>query len=120
MYDQNLPIKEKIQIIATKVYGAKNVEYTEEASKQIQLIEDNGLDKQPIIISKTQMSLSDNPELLGKPKDFTLHVREVFVSNGAGFIVALSGQLITMPGLPKEPNAMQIDIDDKGRIKGLF
>lgn len=120
LYDENRSIKEKIETIARQVYGADGVEFEQKAIDDILTLEKNGLDRLPICISKTQMSLSDNPDLIGRPSDFKIKIREVYPSNGAGFLVALSGQLISMPGLPKEPNAEKIDIDSKGRVKGLF
>ncbi len=120
LYDANRPIKEKIETIAKKVYGAGAVEYSEKALSDIELLEKNNLDKLPVCISKTQLSLTDDSKIVGTPKGFTIHVREVFPSNGAGFIVALSGDLISMPGLPKQPNTWNIDIGKNGKIKGLF
>ncbi len=120
LYSLNEPLKAKIEHIAIKLYGAEGVDFEEKALNDIHILEKSGLDKQPVCISKTQMSLSDDPELVGRPKNFRIKIREVYPSNGAGFIVALSGQLISMPGLPKEPNAEKIDIDANGRITGLF
>ena len=120
LYEANLPIKEKMRIIAVKMYGAKNVKYAEEAEKNLKIIEKNRLDRLPLCIAKTQYSLSDNPKLLGRPEDFGITVTNMKVSAGAGFIVVYLGEVMTMPGLPKEPNALKIDIDEKGRIRGLF
>lgn len=120
IYDENDSIKNKINTIVTKVYGGRNVVYTPKAEKQIRRLEDLGLDKKPICMAKTQYSLSDNPALLGRPTDFDVTVSEVRVSNGAGFIVALTGSIMTMPGLPKNPAAANIDVDENGIIKGLF
>ncbi len=120
IYDAALPIKEKIKAIVTKIYGGNNVIYTAAAEKSISKIEEMGLDKMPICMAKTQYSLSDNPALLGRPSGFDVTVREVRISAGAGFIVALTGDIMTMPGLPKVPAAEKIDINENGVITGLF
>jgi formate--tetrahydrofolate ligase len=120
LYDSDLPVKQKIDIIAKEIYGAKGVTYSLQAEKSIKKIEDMCLDKMPICMAKTQYSLSDNPALLGRPEDFDINVREVKVSAGAGFIVAITGEIMTMPGLPKFPAAEKIDIDEAGVITGLF
>ena len=120
LYDENLPIKAKIRIIAKEIYGAEDVVFSSSAEKQICEIEKLGLDKKPICMAKTQYSLSDNPELLGRPSDFKVNVKEVRVSNGAGFVVALTGEIMTMPGLPKVPAAEKMDILKDGSITGLF
>lgn len=120
LYEKELPIKEKMDIIAKEIYGANDVSYTNAAEKQIKDIEKLGLDKLPICIAKTQYSLSDNPKLLGKPENFSISVREVKVSSGAGFIVVLTGDVMTMPGLPKIPAANRMDILEDGTIEGLF
>ena len=120
IYDINLPIKEKIETIAREIYGAKAVIYSAQADKTIKKIENIGLDKLPICMAKTQYSLSDNPTFLGKPKDFDITVKELKISAGAGFIIALTGDIMTMPGLPKVPAAEKIDIDSSGVIQGLF
>jgi formate--tetrahydrofolate ligase len=119
IYDVNSTIKEKLSIISKEIYGAKNVEYTKSAEKDIKKIEDLNLDKLPICVAKTQYSLSDNPKLLGRPKDFTITVRKLNISAGAGFIVALTGDVMTMPGLPKSPAAEKMDINFD-TITGLF
>lgn len=119
-YDLNLTIQEKIEQIAKKIYGADGVHFTEEAKKQIETYEVNGWDKLPICMAKTQYSLSDNPILLGRPSGFTITVRELKPSLGAGFLVALTGKILTMPGLPKRPAALNMDIDESGNITGLF
>lgn len=120
IYDSSLPIKEKIKTIVTRIYGGNNVIYTAAAEKSIAKIEEMGLDKLPVCMAKTQYSLSDNPALLGRPAGFDVTVREVRISAGAGFIVALTGDIMTMPGLPKVPAAEKIDIDENGVITGLF
>jgi len=120
LYNLNLPIKEKIEIIAKEIYGAKSVIYSSQADKTIKKIESMGLDKLPICMAKTQYSLSDNPSLLGRPEGFDINVKELKISAGAGFIVALTGDIMTMPGLPKVPAAEKIDIDSSGVIQGLF
>ena len=120
LYDVQLPIKAKIEIIAREMYGAGGVEYTKEAERAIKGYAQQGLDRMPICMAKTQYSLSDNPALLGRPRGFTITVREVKASAGAGFLVAITGDVMTMPGLPKVPSAEAIDIDESGRIVGLF
>ena len=120
LYDINLPVKKKIETIAKEIYGAASVSYTPAADKSIKKIEEMELDKLPICMAKTQYSLSDNPSLLGRPENFEVTVREVRASAGAGFIVAITGEIMTMPGLPKTPAAEKIDIDEKGIITGLF
>lgn len=120
LYDTNASITEKIEIIAKNIYGAKGVLFTSKAKKDMDKIKEMNLDKIPICIAKNQYSLSDDPSLLGRPKDFEITVRELKVSAGAGFIVALTGEVMTMPGLPKKPAAINIDINDKGQIIGLF
>lgn len=120
LYDVEQSIEEKITAIATRVYGAKEVAFTEEAKEQIALYTSLGWDKMPICMAKTQMSLSDDAKVYGAPKDFTITVRELRPSLGAGFLVALTGKILTMPGLPKVPAANNMDIDEKGHIEGLF
>ncbi|MBS6179727.1 formate--tetrahydrofolate ligase [[Clostridium] innocuum] len=120
LYAVEQSIEEKITAIATKVYGAKEVAFTEEAKEQIALYTSLGWDKMPICMAKTQMSLSDDAKVYGAPKDFTITVRELRPSLGAGFLVALTGKILTMPGLPKVPAANNMDIDEKGHIEGLF
>jgi len=119
-YDENQPIKEKINAIATKIYGADGVEYTPNAEKQILEIEKIGYDKLPICMAKTQYSLTDDQAKLGRPTGFKITVRNIKVSAGAGFLVALTGEIMTMPGLPKAPAAEKIDVDSTGKIAGLF
>ncbi|ANU67548.1 formate--tetrahydrofolate ligase [Erysipelotrichaceae bacterium I46] len=120
LYDVEQSIEEKITAIATRVYGAKEVAFTEEAKEQIALYTSLGWDKMPICMAKTQMSLSDDAKVYGAPKNFTITVRELRPSLGAGFLVALTGKILTMPGLPKVPAANNMDIDEKGHIEGLF
>ncbi len=120
LYDEKLPIKEKIDIIAKQIYGAASVAYTSKANKKIAKLEALGLDKVPVCMAKTQYSLSDDPSLLGAPEGFEITVRDVNISNGAGFVVALTGDIMTMPGLPKCPAANNIDITSDGEIIGLF
>lgn len=120
IYNEELSIKEKIAAIAKNIYGADSVAYSAQANKQIKELEQFGLDKKPICMAKTQYSLSDNPSLLARPSGFEISVQEVRVSNGAGFIVALTGNIMTMPGLPKVPAAEKMDILENGEIVGLF
>lgn len=120
IYDENLPIKEKLDKIAKEIYRADGVIFTAAAEKAIKEIESLGQDKLPVCIAKTQYSLSDDPTKLGRPENFKMTVREVKLSAGAGFIVALTGDIMTMPGLPKVPAAYKIDVDSEGKIDGLF
>ena len=119
-YDVNDSIKDKINTIVTKIYGGSGVAYSTKAERQIREIESLGLDKKPVCMAKTQYSLSDNASLLGRPEGFTVTVNTVRLSNGAGFIVAETGNIMVMPGLPKVPAANNIDIDGNGKITGLF
>ena len=120
LYDLEAGIAEKIETVATKVYGASAVELTTEAKKHIKQIENLGYGGLPVCVAKTPASLTDDPKVPGRPKDFTITVTGARVSAGAGFVVVYTGQIMTMPGLPKEPAALSIDIDDKGTIMGLF
>ena len=120
IYDEKASIDEKINTIAKEIYGADGVVYTPKAKKAIARLEKQGFDKLPICMAKTQYSLSDDPSLLGRPSGFEITVREVMVSAGAGFVVALPGDVMTMPGLPKVPAANNMDIDKDGKIVGLF
>ena len=120
IYPLDLDIKEKIEMIAKNIYGASGVSFTSAAQKAIDQISKLGADKLPVCIAKTQYSLSDDPNLLGAPKDFEITVRNVSLSNGAGFVVAYTGDIMTMPGLPKQPAAHNIDVDNCGNISGLF
>ena len=119
-YELDCPIKEKIEQITKKIYGGESVSYTADAEKQIEKLTSLGFDKLPVCMAKTQYSFSDDPKKLGAPTGFTVTVRNVKISAGAGFIVALTGEIMTMPGLPKVPAAMNIDVDENGRISGLF
>lgn len=120
IYDEKLSIKEKLNVLAKEIYRAGDVVFTSNAEKAISEIEKLGKDKLPICVAKTQYSLSDDPQKLGSPKGFTITVRDVRLSAGAGFIVALTGDIMTMPGLPKQPAAYKIDVDDDGNVSGLF
>ena len=119
-YEDNLGIKEKINTVVTKIYGGAGTEFTSAAEKQIARLEQLGFGGCPVCIAKTQYSFSDDPTKLGAPKGFTVTVRNVKISAGAGFVVALTGDIMTMPGLPKVPAAENIDVDEQGRITGLF
>ncbi|MEG2669547.1 MAG: formate--tetrahydrofolate ligase, partial [Oscillospiraceae bacterium] len=120
LYDETLPIKQKIMTIASEIYGADGVNYTVQSEKEIAKLTQLGFDKLPVCMAKTQYSLSDDPTLLGRPTNFKMTVREVNVSAGAGFVVALTGAVMTMPGLPKTPAAYNMDIQKDGTIVGLF
>ncbi len=120
LYSVDLPIKQKITAIAREIYGADGVEFTKDALKEIKSLEANGFGNMPICMAKTQYSLSDDPSLLGRPSGFNITVREVKVSAGAGFVVAITGDIMTMPGLPKHPAACNMDITSDGIITGLF
>lgn len=120
LYEDSLSLKEKIETVAKEIYGAGSVSYAPAAEKQLQKLEDLGFGNMPVCMAKTQYSLSDNPALLGRPTEFEMNVREVYVSAGAGFVVVLTGAVMTMPGLPKNPAAYQIDVNDEGEITGLF
>jgi len=120
LYDWNWDVKKKIETVAKQIYGAEHIDYTSLAKSDLKVIEKLGYDKLPICIAKTQKSLSDNPLLLGRPKDFVVTVREIEISAGAGFLVPITGEIMRMPGLPKHPAAMEMDVDSSGRVKGLF
>lgn len=120
LYDFDMPVRDKIRTIATKIYGAKEVSFAGPVNKKLKTIEDEGFNNLPVCMAKTQYSLSDNASLLGRPTDFTLNVRDIYVNAGAGFVVALTGDIMTMPGLPAKPAALGIDVDDNGVITGLF
>ena len=120
LYEDNTTLKEKIETVASEIYGAGGVAYASAAEKQLAKLEELGFGHMPICMAKTQYSLSDDPALLGKPTGFTMNVREVYVSAGAGFVVVLTGAVMTMPGLPKKPAAYGIDVNEEGMITGLF
>ena len=120
LYEDEMPIADKINTIVTEVYGGSGVVLTDKAKKQIAEIEKNGWGHFPVCMAKTQYSLSDNPKLLGRPEGFEVTVREVIAKAGAGFVVALTGDIMTMPGLPKVPSAVHMDVDKDGNSKGLF
>lgn len=120
LYELDLSLEEKIERIATVVYGADGVEFTNEAKKDLLRFKQEGWDRLPVCMAKTQNSLSDNPSLIGRPRHFTITVRELRISNGAGFVVALTGTMLTMPGLPKEPAALKMDVDEDLNVYGLF
>lgn len=120
MYDVNEPIPTKIEKVVQRIYGGNGVEFAPNAKKQIQQLEAWGLDKLPVCMAKTQYSLSDDPTLLGAPKDFTITVQDVRVANGAGFIVCQTSNIMVMPGLPKKPAALAMDVTEDGKITGLF
>ena len=120
LYQPTISIKEKIRTVAQEIYGAKDVVYMSEAEKQLKRLEQLGFGEMPVCMAKTPYSLSDDPTRLGRPTDFDITIREVYVSAGAGFIVVLTGAVMTMPGLPKKPAAMGIDVNDEGQITGLY
>lgn len=120
IYEDALTLKEKIEAVAREIYGADGVNYAPAAEAQLKKLEDLGFGHFPVCMAKTQYSLSDDPMLLGRPEGFQIQVREAYVSAGAGFVVVLTGAVMTMPGLPKEPAAFRIDVDDEGVITGLF
>ena len=120
LYDEKLPVKEKVDILAKEIYRANGAIFTAQAEKALKKIEEIGMDRLPICVAKTQYSLSDDPAKLGKPENYNITVRDVKLSSGAGFIVVYTGDIMTMPGLPKKPAAYGIDIDDNGSISGLF
>jgi formate--tetrahydrofolate ligase len=120
LYEPDMPPKEKIAAIATKIYGAAGVAYTDRAEKDLKRISDLGMGNLLVCMAKTQTSLSDDPEKKGRPEGFTLTVREVRLSAGAGFLIPVTGTIMTMPGLPKRPAACSIDVDSAGKVSGLF
>ena len=120
LYDDSLSLQEKIETVAKEIYGARGVVYEPAAQRQIAKIESMGFGSFPVCMAKNQYSLSDDAKKLGRPEDFDIHIREVYVSAGAGFVVVLTGAVMTMPGLPKVPAANGIDVAEDGRITGLF
>ena len=120
LYPDDLSLREKIETVAREIYGAAAVTYSPAAAKAWNRIESMGFSNMPVCMAKTQYSLSDDQTLLGRPEGFRIHVREVYVSAGAGFVVVLTGAVMTMPGLPKVPAANNIDVTDDGKITGLF
>ena len=120
LYELDQPITEKIRTIATKIYGADGIELTTAAKKAVKTLEEQGFGNLPVCIAKTQYSLTDDQHKLGRPTGFTITVRDVYVSAGAGFVVALTGDIIQMPGLPRVPAAERIDVGEDGEITGLF
>ena len=120
MYEWNWEVKKKIETLATRIYGAEHVDYTNQAKKDLKKISALGLDHLPVCIAKTQKSLSDNPALLGRPKDFIVTVREIGIAAGAGFLIPITGNIMRMPGLPAHPAAEQISVDNEGNITGLM
>ena len=119
-YEEDDSIKSKVEAVAKRVYRADGVSFTDVAAREIEQLEKMGYGKLPICIAKTQYSFSDNPELKGAPRDFEITVKKVKLSAGAGFVVVYTGDIMTMPGLPKKPAAESIDVDKKGKIIGLF
>jgi formate--tetrahydrofolate ligase len=120
LYELDWSVEKKIETIAKKIYGAEAVDYTPKAKADLKKVYNLSLDKLAICMAKTQKSLSDNPDLLGRPKDFVVTVREIEIAAGAGFIIPITGEIMRMPGLPDEPSAEKIDIDTDGNIYGLF
>jgi len=120
MYDWNWDVKRKIETLATKIYGAEHVDYSSQAIKDLKKIQELGLETMPVCIAKTQKSLSDNPALLGRPKDFIITVREIEIASGAGFLIPITGSIMRMPGLPARPASENISIDNHGNITGLM
>ncbi len=120
LYPDNMPLKEKIESICMKVYGANKVQFSVDAQKKLDLFTVNGYGELPICMAKTQYSLSDDPKLLGAPTKFKVTISDVRLSAGAGFIVALTGSITTMPGLPRVPASVNMDLDPDGRVRGLF
>ncbi|MCT7751041.1 MAG: formate--tetrahydrofolate ligase, partial [Lactobacillus gasseri] len=120
VYKPEDSVEDKIAKIAHKIYHAKDIEYSDTAKKQLAEIKKMGKDELPVIIAKTQYSFTDKKKILGAPEDFILHVKDLALKNGAGFIVVATGSILDMPGLPKHPAALDIDVDNNGKISGLF
>ncbi|MCD6234244.1 MAG: formate--tetrahydrofolate ligase [Candidatus Marinimicrobia bacterium] len=120
LYDWKDPVEDKIKTVATEIYGAKAIDYTSIAKKDLKKINRYGYNELPVCIAKTQKSLSDNPKLLGRPENFLVTVREILIASGAGFVIPITGDIMRMPGLPKEPAAKKINVDDTGSIENLF
>lgn len=120
LYDDSLSLKEKIETVAKEIYGADGVTYSPAAERELKRITDLGMGDFPVCMAKTQYSLSDDAKKLGRPSGFKINVREVYASAGAGFVVAVNGSIMTMPGLSNKPAAYGIDVDDNGVITGLF
>jgi formate--tetrahydrofolate ligase len=120
MYEWDWDIPTKIETVAKNIYGASAIDYSHQALTDLEHIKDLGMDKLPVCIAKTQKSLSDNPSLLGRPKDFVVTVREIELASGAGFVVPITGRILRMPGLPSKPAAESINVDPEGKITGLF
>ena len=120
LYDPANGIEASIETIAREIYRADDVQYSAAALRDLKMLKDNGFDTLPVCVSKTQYSFSDDPQQLGAPEGHTLHVRNLIPRTGAGFVVALTGDVMTMPGLPKKPAANNIDVDNEGRVSGLF
>ena len=120
IYPDEMSLKDKVYTVASEIYGAEGVSYTPAAAKALARIEEMGFGKLPVCMAKTQYSLSDDQNKLGRPSGFTINVRDVYVSAGAGFVVVLTGAIMTMPGLPKKPAADGIDVNEEGKITGLF
>ena len=120
VYEDEMSLEEKINAVASKIYRADGVEFSAAAKKQLDRIEALGFGRLPVCMAKTQYSFSDNPNLLGAPRGFRISIKDVKVCSGAGFVVVKTGDIMTMPGLPKVPSAEKIDVDEDGRISGLF
>ena len=120
IYELEKSVKEKIEYICKEIYGAGDIKFSAKANKMMKKIESIGFGNLPICMSKTQKSISDNPALLNAPKGYTINIDEIKLASGAGFIIAMAGGIIDMPGLPKVPAACNIDIDENGKISGLF